>query len=186
MEKAKTTEVNEEFSYRRVVLDGCGRLSCPECKLRWEPAWPQDVKGKTGTHVRCVECKSVFDTNSELPLDHSQCEFSTSIDEVTITAGQGDLNSAGEFAIPCFECAERHNQDRLEREVVSLEKGDNRRWIDFNPFGDAIKIIRMAARLEEPSLIDEEERIPKPKRIRDKDYLRPGTSAKRAAKKSRV
>jgi hypothetical protein len=43
-----------------------------------------------------------------MKLDHSQCRFSTGIDEM-LTAGQGKLSAEGFWEFPCPECEDRMN-----------------------------------------------------------------------------
>lgn len=52
------------------------------------------------------DCDIDLPTVDALGLDHANCMTSTGIDD-SITAGQGYLDFAGFWSIPCPHCAER-------------------------------------------------------------------------------
>ena len=52
-----------------------------------------------------------------MALVHKECSVSTSIDEVTLTFGSGELDENGFWEKPCLPCAQAHKQKYPEDEV---------------------------------------------------------------------
>jgi hypothetical protein len=42
------------------------------------------------------------------PCGHAECSVSTSIDDVTLTFGRGELHESGYWEIPCLPCAQQY------------------------------------------------------------------------------
>lgn len=56
-----------------------------------------------------VERPTKTATVSQLRLDHRECGYSTGIDD-RLTAGQGNLDWAGFWSIPCPDCEMRMSE----------------------------------------------------------------------------
>ncbi len=48
---------------------------------------------------------------------HKDCKVSTSIDDITLTFGRGELDDFGFWEIPCEICAQNH-KDRFPNDLV--------------------------------------------------------------------
>jgi hypothetical protein len=56
-------------------------------------------------------------TRTKRPCGHASCGISTSIDDVTLTFGRGDLDEFGYWKIPCAICAEAWQKDHPDQPV---------------------------------------------------------------------
>jgi hypothetical protein len=61
--------------------------------------------------------EDVMDAKVRRACGKADCSTSTSIDDVTLTFGRGDLDEYGYWEIPCGICAEAYQKDFPDRPV---------------------------------------------------------------------
>lgn len=59
----------------------------------------------------------VMEAKKNKPCGHPDCAVSTSIDDVTLTFGRGELHETGFWEIPCLPCAEAFKKNSPDRPV---------------------------------------------------------------------